>query len=238
VTEKRAGAGWPIAAGVLGLAAIAAGVFVFLRVARLPQDALQATRDLLGDARSIAAAFKTGTLTTRFASYATQLTGSTRLQVATLRQLEVFERTDEAAIFWGQLQLPDVVVEARAPVEYVYYLDFKEPWSFALEDRTLVVKAPAVRWNAPALDVSALRYEIRKGSVLRDEAAVIEKLRQGLSELARLRARAHLPLVRDTARRQTEDFVETWLKAQFSDGAGFRARVSFADEPPQTRPAG
>jgi len=237
VTEKR-GSGWPLAVTLLGLAMIAVALYAVVALTRLPQDALRATRDLLGDARKLAAAFRTGTVTTSFASYATQLTGSNRLQVATLRQLEVFERTDEAAIFWGQLQLPDVVVEARAPVEYVYYLDFKEPWSFVLEDRTLLVKAPQVRHNAPAVDVSALRYEVRKGSILRDEAAVIETLRKGLSQLAELRANAHVGLVRDTARRQTEEFVETWLKTKFSDGAGFRARVVFADEAPQRKPAG
>ncbi len=238
MSEKRAGRGWPVAVTLLGLCAIAAALYAFVSLTRLPQDALRATRDLLGDARKVAAAFRTGTVTTSFASYATQLTGSNRLQVATLRQLEVFERTDEAAIFWGQLQLPDVVVEARAPVEYVYYLDFKEPWSFVLEDRALLVKAPQVRHNAPAVDVSALRYEVRKGSVLRDEAAVIETLRRGLSQLAEQRAVAHAALVRDSARRQTEEFVETWLKTKFSDGGSFRARVVFADEQPPRKPAG
>ena len=47
-----------------------------------------------------------------------------------------------------------------------------------------------------------------------------------------------LALVRDTARRQTEEFVETWLKTKFSDGGSFRARVVFADEAPQPKPAG
>jgi hypothetical protein len=237
VAERRARLGWPAVVVVLGLAAIGAALYALLTLTALPGDALRATRGLLGDARKLASAFRTGTVTTSFASYATQLTGSSRLQVATLRQLEVFERKDEAAIFWGQLLLPDVIVEARAPVEYIYYLDFKEPWSFVLEDRTLAVKAPPVRWNAPAVDVSTLRYEIRKGSVLRDEAAVMEKLRQGLSELAQQRARAHVPLVRDTARRQTEEFVETWLKTKFSDGGNVRARGTFADEP-QRKPAG
>jgi hypothetical protein len=238
VSEKRAGLAWPVAAAVVGLAAIGAGLYAFLTLSQAPRDVLRATRGLLSDAGKFAAAFKSGTVTTSFASYATQLQGSNRLQVATLHQIEVFERKDEAALFWGQLQLPDVIVEARAPIEYTYYLDFKEPWSFALDGRTVLVRAPAIRHNAPAVDVSALRYEVRKGSILRDQAAVIERLRQGLSELSKERARRHIALVRDTARRQTEDFVETWLKSRFSDGGAFRARVSFADEPPSRSPAG
>jgi len=238
VTEWRSRLAWPTAVAVLGLAAIGAALYAFLTLSQAPREALRATRELFSDARKIAAAFRTGTVTTSFSSYATQLQGNNRLQVATLQQLEVFERKDEAALFWGQLALPDVIVEARAPIEYTYYLDLKEPWSFALEGRSVLVKAPAIRYNAPAVDVSALRYEIRKGSILRDETAVIEKLRQGLSELSKQRARGHVALVRDTARRQTEDFVETWLKTRFSDGGAFRARVTFADEPPTRSPAG
>jgi hypothetical protein len=238
VSDKRASRAWPIAFAALTIFAVAAALYAFLSVSRVPREALRAARELFSDARQIASAFRTGTVTTSFSSYATQLQGNNRLQVATLQQLEVFERKDEAALFWGQLALPDVIVEARAPIEYTYYLDLKEPWGFALEGRTVLVKAPAIRYNAPAVDVSALRYEIRKGSILRDEAAVIEKLRQGLSELSKERARRHIALVRDTARRQTEDFVETWLKARFSDGGAFRARATFADEPPARSPAG
>lgn len=238
MAETRARLAWPIAVAVLGLAAIGAGLYALVTLTQVPREALRATRELFGDARNIAAAFRTGTVTTSFSSYATQVTGSNRLQVATLQQHEVFERKDEAALFWGQLALPDVIVEARAPVEYTYYLDLKQPWSFVLEGQTLLVKAPGLSHNAPAVDVSALRYEIRKGSMLRDEAAVIEKLRLGLSELSKERARRHVALVRDTARRQTEEFVETWLKARFSDGGAVRARVSFADEPAQRSPAG
>lgn len=238
MTKRRSSLAWPAAGAVLGLAAIGAALYVLLSLSHAPREALRATRELFGDAREIASAFRSGTVTTSFSSYATQVTGSNRLQVATLQQLEVFERKDEAAIFWGQLALPDVIVEARAPVEYTYTLDLKEPWSFALEAQTLLVKAPQLRHNAPAVDVSALRYEIHKGSVLRDEAAVIEKLRQGLSELSKQRARSHIALIRDTARRQTEEFVETWLKARFSDGGAFRARVSFADEPAPRSPTG
>lgn len=238
MSDARSGLSWPAAAVVLGLAAIAASLYAWRSLTEAPREAVKATRELLEDARKIASAFKTGTVTTSFASYASEVRGSSFLQVATLRQTEVFERKDEAALFWGQLALPDVVVEARAPVEYTYFLDLKEGWGFTLDGQTVVVKAPALRNNAPAVDVSALRYEIRKGSVLRDEAAVIEKLRQGLTELSRQRASQHTALVRETARRQTEEFVLAWLKERFSDAGGLRAKVSFAGEAPARVPAG
>jgi hypothetical protein len=228
---------WPAAAGVVGVVAILAGLLAWRSLLRAPREVVTAARELFEDARSIAAAFRTGTVTTSFASYATDVRGQSYLQFATLKQVELFERKDEAALFWGQLALPDVIVFARAPVEYTYYLDLKEKWTFALEGQIVLVQAPPVRFNAPAVDVSTLTYGVEKGSVLRDEAAVLEKLRQGLTELAKERARQHIPLVRETGRRQTEELVETWLGARFSDGGALRARVRFADEAQPRAPA-
>jgi hypothetical protein len=216
---------------LLGLAAIGAGLWVFRALRQVPADALRQARD-------VAAAFRTGTVTTSFAAYASEAKGTSRLQFATLREVELFERKDEAAIFWGTFQLPDVIVEARAPVEYTYYVELQQPWSFTQEGQTVLVRAPRIEFNAPAVDASALRYEVKKGSILRDQAAVLEKLRLGLTELAKQRAREHVALIRDTGRRETEDFVETWLRSRFSDGGAFRARVTFADEAPAAKPAG
>lgn len=225
---------WPLTVAVLGLAAIltVGALYVFRRVTSLPSDLVEQGRGLVRDLQSVAAAFRSGTVTTSFASYATEVSGTTYLQFATLRQVEAFERKDEATVLWGQLALPDVVVEARAPVEYTYYLDLNKSWTLKLEGDTILVLAPPIEFNTPALDASALRFEVREGSVFRDEAAVLEQLRRGLSDLAKLRARQHVALVRETGRRRTEQFVETWLARAFSDGARHRAKVTFPDEAP------
>ena len=225
---------WPLAVAALGLAAIltAGALFVVRRVTSLPADLVEQGRGLVGDLKSVAAAFRSGTITTSFSSYASEVSGTTYLQFATLRQVEVFERKDEVTLLWGQLALPDVVVEARAPVEYTYYLDLDKAWTLKLEGDTILVAAPPIEFNSPALDASALRFEVREGSVFRDEAAALEQLRRGLSDLAKLRARQHVALVRETGRRRTEQFVETWLARAFSDGARHRAKVTFPDEVP------
>jgi hypothetical protein len=194
-------------------------------------------RGLARDLVSVAVAFRQGTITTRFATYATEVEGTHRLQFATLRQQEAFIRTDSASILWGQLALPDVVVEARAPVEYTYYLDLDKPWSFHLEDGVLRVQAPGVEWNTPAIDVSTLHLEVREGSFFRDEAQALEGLRHGLTELSKLRARQHVALVRETGRRQVETFVATWLAQSFRDGKSYRIVVRFADDPAPAPPS-
>jgi hypothetical protein len=224
---------WAIAAVAIVAILAGAALYVLHSVRRLPGDVIDSSSRAL---RDVAAAFRTGTVTTSFRSYATEVYATSRFQFAELRQLEVFERRDEAAILWGTLRLPDVVVEARAPVVYTYFVDLDQPWSFRLEGRDVFVEAPPIQWNRPAVDVSALRYAVTAGSVFRDEALVQARLRDDLTALALLRAKQNLPLVREAGRRRVEAFVEGWLLQRFRDGAGCRAHVRFADEPRQPPP--
>jgi hypothetical protein len=229
---------WAIAFAAVAIVAIVAGSLVYLlhSARTLPTDLIEGGRKALREMRDVAAAFSTGTVTTTFRGYATEVEGTSRLEFAQLRQLEVFERRDEAAVLWGQLKLPDVVVEARAPVEYTYYLDLDKQWRFRLEGREVLVTAPPVEFNQPSVDVSALQFEVKQGSVFRDEKLALENLRAELTALAAWRARQHIPLVREAGRRKVEAFVETWLVQRFSDGARYDARVRFADEPEPPSP--
>jgi len=239
--EERArpkAAPWAIASAVVLAVAlvVGGGLFVFHSVRSLPGEVVEGGRRALSDLREVAAAFRTGTVTTVFHGYATEVSGTTRLQFAELRQEERFERRDSEAVLWGTLALPDVVVEARAPVTYTYYLDLDKEWRFRLEGRDVLVAVPPVEWNRPAVDASALRFEVREGSVLRDEQVVLDRLRSELTPLLERRARDHVPLVREAGRRKVEAFVETWLVQRFADGRDYRARVVFGDEPGAATP--
>jgi hypothetical protein len=240
--RRRLGAAWAWAgAAVLTVAILTGGaLYVFRSLRDLPGDAVEEGRRVLADLGSLAAAFTQGTVETRFHSYATSVTGTTYLQFATVRQTEVFRRTDEAATLWGFLELPDVVVEASVPVETTYYLDLDGTWRFVREGREVRVHAPAPRFNEPAVEVSALAFEVRRSSLLRDSDTAVRKLQAGITTMARMRARDNLELVREVGRRRTEDFVRAWLLEAFGDGGDYRVVVTFADEdlgPGAPRPA-
>src|SRR5204862_4074758 len=107
--------------------------------------------DKAGHALSnIAAAFNQKTVTTAFISYATTISNHQRLQVATVKQTEIFTQTNQSSTAFGYVPLPDVVVEARAPVEFTYYLDLNAPWNFELKDGVIVAIAPPLNFNKPA----------------------------------------------------------------------------------------
>ncbi len=207
---------------------------LFLRTCqKLPGEALDKAGNVIsktGEAlANVAAAFTRGTITTEFRSYATTVTNQQLFQFATLRQHEVFTRTEELTTGFGYIPLPEVVVEARAPVEYTYHLDFNGPWKFAARDQVLHVFPPPIRFNKPAIDASQLTYEVRKGMLKTDEA--LENLKQSISSLAVLKAKDNIPLVRENCRQQTALFVERWLARSFSDGKQYAVKVHFAGEP-------
>lgn len=232
--RSEASAAWARTVGIVAVVAlvVGGGLYVFESLRRLPADAAAGSRRLARDLVEVAAAFRQGRIEVSFTSYATSVAGSSYLQFATLRQTETYTRQDEASLLWGKLELPDVVVSATAPVEYTYYLDLDETWEFRLEEGTLHVLAPPIRFNRPAIDASEIDYEVRASSLLRDEAAALELLKRGLTRMSEERAAEHVVLVREVGRTKVREFVERWLAGSFGDGESYRVVVRFADEAP------
>ena len=233
-----------LAFGALVLAILVAASILVGRLARLPGEmagAIPKTMREVAAAASdglarLAAAIRSRSVTTDFTSTATEIRGTKRLQVAELSQVEVVERRDAMQLFG--VPLPDVVVSARAPVTFTYVLDLDGEWDFDLTDRTVTVLAPALAWNAPAVDVSKLTFLKTETSILRDEEPVVEELRATLTAMFRQRARQNVPLVRETARRQAEEFVRSWLLRAYGVPEDVRVVVRFRGEPAAIAPVG
>lgn len=201
-------------------------LYLFKRAAELPGKGVDKAVDAL---KTVADAFRQGTVSTSFISYATSVTGTSYFQFATLRQMEIFERKDERTSFW--IPLPDVIVEARAPVEYTYYVDLKGEWKLTMGDRVVRVQAPPIQFNQPAVDASKIEYTVRKGSIFRREDAVVEALKQSITNETMRRAQENTALVREEGRKQVAALMKTWIVRAFADGANFSVDVVFEGEP-------
>jgi hypothetical protein len=199
---------------------------------RLPGEALdKAGRVIEKTGRAladVAAAFKQGKVTTEFVSYATSLTNESHFQFATLKQTELFTRAQENTTGFGYIPLPEVVVEARAPVEYTYFLDLNGHWDFLLKDNVVYVLAPPIRFNKPAVDASAISYEVRRGYLKTADA--LENLKKSITSMVKVKATDNIELVRENGRRQTSEFVERWLTRSFTDGKSYPVKVYFPGE--------
>lgn len=223
---------WPLATTIITVVAIVAGtvIFIFSSLARIPDAAVRQTQEILASAQDLAAAFRQGTVETRFMTYATQISGSTYLQVASIDRVEVFTREDRASVFWGAVPLPDVVVSATAPVQYTAYVDLDQPWHLTLEDRTLQVDVPSIQFNRPNIDASKIEWTVKEGSLLRDEDEALADLKAGLTSMSHRRTQELEGLVKETARTKIEGFVRTWLLQNFPDAEDVPIEIIFADE--------
>ena len=225
---------WPKAAlGMTIAAVLGLNVALFLRSCmNAPGEAIDKTGKVIQKAgqalADVATAFKRGRVTTEFISYATSLTNQQHFQFALLKQTEMFTRTEGPTTGFGYIALPEIVIEARAPVEYTYYLDLNGRWDFVLRDDMVHVFAPPIRFNTPAVDASAITYEVRKGYLKTAEAQ--ENLKKSISSMVMLRAKDNIPLIRENARRQTTEFVERWMAGAFQDGKRYPVKVYFPGE--------
>ena len=229
---------WPVVVTILGVVALLLLAILWMgkKFTELPGATLGKSAELVkaagNEARQVAESFRKGTVRQEFFSHAAELSGTGRLQVATLKQRETFLREESGSTAWGLIPVPKVVVQAQAPVEYTYYVDLKEPWDFRQQDKTITVIPPPLTPNTPALDVSALTFYTLEGSIWRDAGAVRERLRETFTASLAKRARNNVPLVREVSRREIEEFVEKWLAEKFGDARDYRVKVIFSDELP------
>lgn len=231
---------WLAGLVALLIVVVAGGAWYAAHVLReLPRAAGAQGRALVREVVDLARGFKTGTVQRRFAAYTTSLQGTTYLQVATLKQVQSFELEDRTAVLWGTVELPPVVVRATAPVDYTYFVDLHGTWQLRLREAvpgqrtgSVLVLAPVLRFNKPAVDISRMRWQVVQGSLLRDEAAVQQQLRREITGRSAIQAAANLPLVRETARAQVARFVREWLLRGYPDAERYEVEVFFADESP------
>ncbi len=211
-SHPRHRAAWPLAlVAVAGLVLL--GWWMFLRAIPEVPDLDDAGRT----AAAVARAFRQGTLTTEFTSYASSIEGTQRLQVASLDTVERISRRDQASVLWGQLELPAVVVEASLPVTYSYYLDLDKPWNLHWNEATheLTVQTPPLEWTRPAVDVSGMRFEASATHPLRDEQAALDRLQSAISPWLEEQAEQHRNLVESTAREEVENWVRSWVQSEY-----------------------
>ena len=124
-----------------------------------------------------------------------------------------------------------MIVQASAPVSCTYYLDLNDKWDFTLKEGVIYVVAPDIHFNKPSVDVSRITWEVKKGGYyLRDEKQAMENLKDSITYLSYEKARANIELARETARHQTETFVENWLSRSFADGKKYPVKVTFRRE--------
>ncbi|KYG62393.1 hypothetical protein AZI86_16285 [Bdellovibrio bacteriovorus] len=175
----------------------------------------------------------------KFHAYATKVSGKQSLHVARLNRMEIYERTSKAKAFG--FSLPDVIVSITFPVEYNYNVSLTAGWKFEKRDGMLMVYAPELSGQTPAVNVSEMKFEIKKGSFIRDENQVRERLQKELTGFLSENSIALREQVRTEARLSIEQFVRGWVASQVTENTtALPIKVLFpgenADAPPSGTP--
>jgi hypothetical protein len=228
---------WPVVAVVLAVVAY----LVVVQVSRSFRDsgraAVDAVRGVGEEAVNIAAAFKTGTITTTFTAAIPSFApdSGTLLELAAFEATETLRSSDELRIAWDLIPLGTTSAEIRVPVTYRYHIRLDEPWRLEVSGQNCIVHAPRIRPTLPpAIDTAGLERSSASGWLRFDEDERLEELERGLTAALSERAadEAHLELVRERCRTAVADFVRSWLLIEDQWRVdGFRAvTVIFADE--------
>jgi hypothetical protein len=239
-TEVARALRWPLVVVALGLLVYLALVQVTRSIREGGRAAVDTVRDLGEGAVDIAAAFKSGNITTTFISSVPRLVpdGGAKLEVAAFEAVETVRTTDELRIAWDRVSLGTTVTEIRVPVTYRYHLRLDDPWRLEVEGHSCIVHAPQIRASQPpAIHTDGLERRSERGWLRFNEDEQMAELERSLTEVLSKRATdaAHLDMVRERARLEVAEFVRSWLLLEDHWRRDrFRSVVVvFADEPVQ-----
>ena len=232
---------------ILGCALAVSGIVAVNKFVNVPKEIVEIPKEIYIDGptkiineteqvlNNIAATFETGAMSEEFTEYVATIQGVNYLQLVTYTVIDTFSRVDSTAIMWDWIPLPDVNIEIQAPVEYTYSLNLNEKWEFIWDDayQGIVVYAPNIRPNTPAIDVSHMKITDVQGSMVRSEELAIKKLQQEITPRSRILAQEKIPQIREMARRKAREFIENWfVKTRFQHFAikPHVIELYFADE--------
>jgi len=150
----------------------------------------------------------------RVQNYVIATYGVTRLQVVEDVTLEKIERREKDSVFWNLIRLPDIVVEVHVPVVTTYYVDLEKGFQIEQTDGHWTFTVPALEFNMPAADVSAVDYRLRQGKFFQRTEEVKQSLEKTLTPLLIQRAEEATLRLKPRAEEKLRDFLSQWVRAQ------------------------
>lgn len=227
------------------LVVLAVGLLVYLAVVQAARSfraggraAADAVRELGEGATGIAAAFRSGTITTTFIAAVPRLApdSGAKLEVASFEAVETLRSSDELRIAWDLIPLGTTVSEIRVPVTYRYHLRLDDPWLLEVDGQSCLVRAPVIRPSQPpAIHTDGLERRSESGWLRFNAAEHMAELERGLTAALAARAAdaATIDMVRERCRIEVAEFVRSWLLLEdhWREDRFRSVTVVFADEP-------
>jgi hypothetical protein len=174
-------------------------------------------------------------ITQRFMSSLPEMTAELNLELATVRQVETFTRSDQRSWLWGLLDLGTNTVQVNVPVTYRYHVPLREHWQLATQGNLIRVQVPTLRAALPpAIHTDQLVAFSVRGWARGSTASGLAELERQITPLTSASANdpRRLAWVRETCRQSVVAFVRLWLEREDQWGAAAfnQIEVKFTDE--------
>jgi hypothetical protein len=186
-------------------------------------------KDLLPDPE-----FSQENITQTFIAALPTLTREMNLEVASSKQTEVLERSNEK-LFLG-IDLGTNHARMTVPVTYRYHIRLYDPWELRIgAGGTLIVCAPEIRCSLPpAIHTDEVKESTARGWARASPMGLLEELRRDLTPILCRYANddRRIELVRDTCRQSVAEFIRRWLETEgrWRPGKFTAIHVKFATE--------
>lgn len=134
-----------------------------------------------------------------------------QLLVAEVSTIEEISERDTRREFWTGMSLGTSEVSIRYPITCRYYVTISEPWSLAIDGRTVWVLRPVIHPLEPAIDTSGIDYRGENGWLRWNKDEMRDRLLHQLSANAALHAAEHAATAAPHADAAVAAFVRGWL---------------------------
>ena len=161
-----------------------------------------------------------------------EITQELNLELARVRQMETFTRTDERTLLWGWLDLGSNVAQISVPVTYRYQVSLKERWELTVKGERIEVQAPRLQVALPpAIHTDELMSLSVRGWARGSPKGLLKQLEQELTPMLTRNALDHrrLALIEGTCERSVTEFIQLWLEREGEGGRFREIKVSFAE---------
>lgn len=155
------------------------------------------------------------------------------LEVATVRVLERFKRSDTKDIIW--IDLGTTVSEIQAEATYRFHIELKKEWPLVMRGKTCIVRAGELKPSLPvALNTATMEKNTTSGWARFNKMENLDALEKSLTpELeTRVNSGRYHQLAMNAGRKTVAEFVKTWLikEHQWRNDAQFKIVVIFPGE--------
>jgi hypothetical protein len=142
-----------------------------------------------------------------------QRTHGDNLEVASpTTTMETFTKADSRMAAWGKIYLGTTVTEIKVPASYRFHVKLSEMKDARVEGNVLIITAPNIQPSLPvAFDSTRVEKKSDSGWARFDGAEQLAEMEKNITAGLGERAVKQVEVVRETARKDIEEFVQRWV---------------------------